>query len=51
MLVNAQGAIVLLTATYEGKRHDKKIADEAAFTLLEGSLLDQDTAFQSFALG
>ena len=50
MLVNAQGEIVLLTATCEGKKHDKKIADEAAFTLPEGSLLYQDTLFQRFAL-
>ena len=50
VLVNAQGEIVLLTATCEGKKHDKKIADEAAFTLPEGSLLYQDTGFQGFAL-
>ena len=50
VLVNAQGEIVLLTATCEGKKHDKKLADEAAFTLPEGSLLYQDTGFQGFAL-
>ena len=50
VLVNAHGAIVLLTATCEGKKHDKKIADEAAFTLPEGSVLYQDTGFQGFAL-
>ncbi|MCX6029308.1 MAG: transposase [Chloroflexi bacterium] len=50
VLVNAQGEIVLLTATCEGKKHDKKIADEAGFTLPEGSLLYQDTGFQGFAL-
>jgi len=50
VLVNAKGAIVLLTATCEGKKHDKKIADAAAFTLPEGSLLYQDTGFQGFAL-
>lgn len=50
VLVNAHGEIVLLTATCEGKKHDKKIADEAAFTLPEGSLLYQDTGFQGFAL-
>lgn len=50
VLVNAKGEIVLLTATCEGKKHDKKIADEAAFTLPEGSLLYQDTGFQGFAL-
>ena len=50
VLVNAKGEIVLLTATCEGKKHDKKIADEAAFSLPEGSLLYQDTGFQGFAL-
>jgi hypothetical protein len=50
VLVNAKGEIVLLTATCEGKKHDKKIADEAAFALPEGSLLYQDTGFQGFAL-
>jgi hypothetical protein len=50
VLVNAKGEIVLLTATCEGKKRDKKIADEAAFSLPEGSLLYQDTGFQGFAL-
>jgi hypothetical protein len=39
VLVNAHGAIVLLTATCEGKKHDKKVTDEAAFTLPAGSVL------------
>ena len=50
VLVNAKGEIVLLTPTCEGKKHDKKIADEAAFALPDGSLLYQDTGFQGFAL-
>lgn len=50
VVVNAQGKIVLLTKTCEGKKHDKKIADEAEFTLPEGSALYQDTGFQGFAL-
>jgi myo-inositol-hexaphosphate 3-phosphohydrolase len=50
VLVNAHGEIVLLTATCEGKKHDKKIADEATFTQPEGSVLYQDTGFQGFAL-
>ena len=50
MLVNAPGVIVLLTATGKGKKHDKKVADEAAFTLPAGSVLYQDTGFQGFAL-
>jgi hypothetical protein len=50
VVVNAQGKIVLLTTTCEGKKHDKRIADEAGFTLPEGSALYQDTGFQGFAL-
>jgi len=50
VLVNAKGAIVLLATPCEGKKHDKKIADAAAFTLPEGSMLYQDTGFQGFAL-
>ena len=50
VLVNAKGEIVLLTPPCAGKKHDKKIADEAAFTLPEGSVLYQDTGFQGFAL-
>jgi hypothetical protein len=50
VVVNAQGKIVLLTTTCEGKKHDKKIADEAALTLPEDSVLYQDTGFQGFAL-
>jgi len=50
VLVDAQAKIVLLTATWEGKKHDKKIADEANFSLPNGSWLYQDTGFQGFAL-
>ena len=50
VLVNAKGEIVLLTATCKGRKHDKKIADESAFTLPEGRLLYQDTGFQGFVL-
>jgi len=50
VLVNAQAKIGLLSATYEGKKHDKKIADETQLTLPEGSLLYQDTGFQGFVL-
>jgi hypothetical protein len=50
VLVNAQAKIILLTSTCQGKKHDKKIADEANFTLPKGSCLYQDTGFQGFAL-
>jgi hypothetical protein len=50
VLVNAKAKIALLTTTCEGKKHDKKVADEAGFTLPPGSVLYQDTGFQGFAL-
>jgi len=50
VLVNEQAKIILLTTTCEGKKHDKKIADEVGFILPEGSCLYQDTGFQGFAL-
>jgi hypothetical protein len=50
LVVNEQAKVTLLTATCEGKKHDKKVSDEAGFTLPEGSLLYQDTGFQGFAL-
>lgn len=50
LLVNSQGKIELLTKTCEGTKHDKKVADEAAFTLPPGSVLYQDTGFQGFSL-
>jgi len=50
VLVNEQAKIILLTTTCEGKKHDKKIADETDCSLPEGSCLYQDTGFQGFAL-
>ena len=50
VVVNAQGKIILLTPTCEGKKNDKKVADEAELSLPQGSALYQDTGFQGFAL-
>jgi hypothetical protein len=50
VVVNEEGKIALLTPTCEGKKHDKKISDEAGFTLPAGSILYQDSGFQGFAL-
>lgn len=50
ILINAAGEVILLTATCEGKKHDKKVADEAHYHLPEGSILYQDTGFQGFTL-
>ena len=49
-VTNAQAKIVLLTDTCEGKKHDKRIADEAGFSLPRGSTLYQDNGFQGFTL-
>jgi hypothetical protein len=49
-VVDANGTIQFLSATYEGKAHDKRIADEAEYLLPEGSVLAQDTGFQGFTL-
>jgi hypothetical protein len=49
-VISARGGTVLfLSDTYEGKKHDKKIADEEAYRFPQGSVLWQDTGFQGFA--
>jgi hypothetical protein len=48
LIGNEAAQIIFLTDTMEGKKHDKKIADEAGYTLPEGSVLYQDTGFQGF---
>ncbi|MBM3129772.1 MAG: transposase [Chloroflexi bacterium] len=50
IVINASCKIRLLTPTCEGKKHDKKVADEAGYTLPEGSILVQDTGFQGFTI-
>lgn len=50
VIINEQCKIVLLTLTCEGKKHDKKVSDEAGFELPSGSCLYQDNGFQGFAL-
>jgi hypothetical protein len=44
-----RGKVLFLSDTYEGKKHDKKIADEEAYRFPSGSTLWQDTGFQGFA--
>ena len=41
---------MFLSATYVGRVHDKRIADEAQYRLPEGSVLGQDSGFQGFTL-
>jgi hypothetical protein len=50
VIINALCKIIFLTVTCEGKKHDKKAADEADYSLPEGSRLLQDTGFQGFAM-
>ena len=49
VLINTLCKIIFLTLTCEGKKHDKKATDEAAYELPEGSSLYQDTGFQGFS--
>ena len=41
--------IVYLSRTVEGKKHDKKLADEENIEYPEGTIIEQDTGFQGFA--
>ena len=50
LVVDERGRIDYLSDTYEGKAHDKRVADEAGYSLPEGSELYQDTGFQGFRL-
>lgn len=50
LLIDDSCRILFLTATVEGKMHDKKLADQAGYTLPPGSQLAQDTGFQGFTL-
>ncbi len=42
-------AIIYLSKTVEGKKHDKKTADEEAIKYPKGVVLQQDTGFQGYA--
>jgi hypothetical protein len=44
------GRILFLSPTCEGKKHDKKVADEADYYLPKDSIVYQDTGFQGFTL-
>ena len=50
LIVDEFGSIHLLSDTYEGKVHDKCIADKAGYTLPTASILYQDAGFQGFNL-
>jgi len=50
VLIDMRCKIRFVSETVEGKKHDKKLADETAYQLPEGSKLVQDTGFQGFTL-
>lgn len=49
VIVQRGGKVVFLSDTYEGKKHDKKIADEEDYKFPPQSTLWQDTGFQGYA--
>lgn len=50
MLIDLLYKVLFLSKTVEGKRHDKKLADESDYALPPRSRLLQDTGFQGFSL-
>jgi hypothetical protein len=48
VIINAECRIIFLSRTCEGKKHDKRIADEANYHFPVGSYVYQDTGFQGF---
>ena len=50
LIIDVTGKVVLLTDSFAGKTHDKRIADLSGYRVPEGSTLYQDTGFQGFIL-
>lgn len=50
VIIDASCKVRFLTATCEGKKHDKRVADDVAYPIPQGSTLCQDTGFQGFSL-
>ncbi|GAB4004342.1 hypothetical protein GCM10028808_01840 [Spirosoma migulaei] len=48
LLCDAGQYVHFLSPTYEGKVHDKALADEEALTFRSGQILRQDTAYQGY---
>lgn len=44
----AGGKVIYLSETIEGKRHDKKLADDEGHQFPKGSKLWQDTGYQGY---
>jgi hypothetical protein len=49
-VINEACRVCFLSETYEGKAHDKSLAELAGYTLPAGSCLYQDLGFQGFVL-
>ena len=50
VVINILCKILFLSPTCEGKKHDKKAADEAGYDFPEGSIVFQDRGLQGFAI-
>lgn len=50
ILINAALTILFLSPTYEGRLHDKRMAEATPYPLPEGSRLLQDLGFLAFAI-
>ena len=50
VVIDSECRVIFVSDTVEGKRHDKRLADETDYTLPTGSRLAQDTGFQGFTL-
>ena len=50
VVIDAACIVRFLTDTVFGKKHDKRLADEAGYTVPEGTVLYQDTGFQGFSI-
>lgn len=49
VITERDGKVVFLSDTYDGKKHDKKIAEEEGYQFPSDSTLWQDTGFQGYA--
>ena len=49
-MINADSKVVLLTPSYAGRIHDKRIADMSGYAPPTGSVLYQDSGFQGLCL-
>ncbi|RKU12607.1 hypothetical protein C6501_10920 [Candidatus Poribacteria bacterium] len=50
LIINEDCKVALLTPSFEGRHHDKHIADRVGYCVPQGSTLSQDTGFQGFVL-